>query len=111
MEDDLSRVRAELTDREARSQDRDDQLDRLHAINRDLTAELVTPTQVRLNATEKLDIMQASLKVAEMELATIKVRVKELEQRASKDQQLLLSNEDQFRDQLMERNMLLLMIY
>ena len=77
----------------------------------DLTAELATQTQVRLNATEKLDIMQASLKAAEMELATIKVQVKELEQRVSKDQRSLLSNEDQFRDQLMERNMLLLTIY
>jgi len=77
----------------------------------DLTAELATQTQARLNATEKLDIMQASLKAAEMELATIKVQVKELEQRASKDQRSLLSNEDQFRDQLMERNMLLLTIY
>jgi len=55
--------------------------------------------------------MQVSLKAAEMELATIKVQVKELEQRASKDQWLLLSNEDQFRDQLMERNTLLLTIY
>jgi len=34
MEDNLSHTWAELADREARSRDRDDQLDRLHAINR-----------------------------------------------------------------------------
>jgi chromosome segregation ATPase len=111
MEDDLNRARAELADREAQNREREGQMDRLHAANRDLTAELATQTQARLNATEKLDSTQASLKVAETELTAMRARMSDLEQRLSKDQRSLLTNESQFRDQLTERNTLLLTIY
>ena len=60
---------------------------------------------------EKLDGVQGSLRTAESELATFRARVGELEQRLSKDQRSLLSAESQYRDQLTERNTLLLTIY
>ncbi|EIN08103.1 hypothetical protein PUNSTDRAFT_69503 [Punctularia strigosozonata HHB-11173 SS5] len=60
---------------------------------------------------EKLDATQASLKTAEADLANFRSRVSELEQRLSKDQRTLLSAENQYRDQLTERNTLLLTIY
>ena len=41
----------------------------------------------------------------------LKTRIAELEQRLSKDQRALLSAEAQYRDQLTERNTLLLTIY
>ena len=111
MEDDLNRSRAELADRETQTRERESQIDKLHAANRDLTADLATQTQARLNATEKLDSTQASLRTAEAELNNMRSRVNDLEQRLSKDQRSLLSNESQFRDQLTERNTLLLTIY
>lgn len=110
-EDDLSRARAELAGREAAYREREAQIDKLHSVNRDLTAELAVQTQAKLNVTEKLDSVQSSLKTAETDLATHRARLNELEQRLSKDQRTILSNETQFRDQLTERNTLLLTIY
>ena len=64
-----------------------------------------------MNVSEKLDGVQGSLRTAESELATFRARVGELEQRLSKDQRSLMVAENQYRDQLTERNTLLLTIY
>lgn len=111
LEDDLSRARGELNDRDHKGRDRDGAIDKLHAENRDLAAQLAAQTQARLNISEKLDNTQSSLKTAEAEIASFKTRVSELETRLSKDQRSLLTAESQYRDQLTERNTLLLTIY
>ncbi|KAJ3836730.1 hypothetical protein F5878DRAFT_586148 [Lentinula raphanica] len=111
LEDELSRARAELNDRDSKGRDRDGALDKLHAENRDLASQLAAQTQARLNISEKLDNTQSSLKAAEAEIASFKSRVSELEMRLSKDQRSLLAAENQYRDQLTERNTLLLTIY
>jgi chromosome segregation ATPase len=111
LEDDLARARRDLDDRDGKGRDRDSAIDKMHAENRDLVAQLAAQTQARMNMSEKLDSSQASLKAAEAELATFRARVSELEQRLSKDQRTLLSAENQYRDQLTERNTLLLTIY
>jgi hypothetical protein len=55
---------------------------------------------------------QGQLRNAESEVATFRGWVNELEQRLSKDQRSLLSaDSSQYRDQLTERNTLLLTIY
>ena len=59
---------------------------------------------------DKLDGVQGQLRSAESEVATFRGRVNKLERRLSKDQRLL-SAESQYRDQLTERNTLLLTIY
>ncbi|KIJ55762.1 hypothetical protein M422DRAFT_240378 [Sphaerobolus stellatus SS14] len=110
-EDDLNRARAELADREAQYRERDALIDRLHTNNRDLTAEVATQTQARLNATERLDSAQTRLRDAETELHTLRSKVNDLEKRLNSDQKALLANENTFRDQLTERNTLLLTIY
>lgn len=46
-----------------------------------------------------------------MDLSVAKARVAELEQKFNKDQRSLLATEHQYRDQLTERNTLLLTIY
>jgi hypothetical protein len=51
------------------------------------------------------------LSTAEADVASLRARVQELEQRLSKDQRSLLAAENQFRDQVTERNTLLLTIY
>jgi chromosome segregation ATPase len=111
LEDDLARARKDVDDRDAKNRDREGSLDKLHAENRDLASQLAAQTQARLNMGEKLDGVQSSLRSAESELAVFKMRVADLEQRLSKDQRSLLTAESQYRDQLTERNTLLLTIY
>ncbi|KAL4245899.1 hypothetical protein ABKN59_009564 [Abortiporus biennis] len=111
LEDELARARKDLDDREGKGRDRDGVIDKLHAENRDLAAQLAAQTQARLNVVEKLDDSQANLKTAESEVSTLKAKILELEQRLSKDQRTLLNAEAQYRDQLTERNTLLLTIY
>ncbi|EKM56179.1 uncharacterized protein PHACADRAFT_122431 [Phanerochaete carnosa HHB-10118-sp] len=111
LEDELRRARKELDDRDGKTRDREGVLDRLHAENRDLAAQLAAQTQARLNVTEKLDAVQTSLKTAEADVTTFRTRVQDLEGRMSKDQRSMLTAETQYRDQLTERNTLLLTIY
>ncbi|KDQ59921.1 hypothetical protein JAAARDRAFT_127047 [Jaapia argillacea MUCL 33604] len=111
LEDELSRARKELDERDGRNRDRDNLLDKLHAENRELSSQLAAQTQARLNVSEKLDTAQAQLKAAESELGLFRSRVSDLEARLSKDQRSLLVAEGQYRDQLTERNTLLLTIY
>ncbi|KAH9930889.1 uncharacterized protein B0H18DRAFT_1083652 [Fomitopsis serialis] len=107
----LSRARQELGDREGKGRERDGVIDKLHAENRELASQLAAQTQARLNVSEKLENSLASLKAAEAEVLQCRTKVAELEQRLAKDQRSLLSAEAQYRDQLTERNTLLLTIY
>ncbi|KAK7679624.1 hypothetical protein QCA50_017336 [Cerrena zonata] len=111
LEDELSRARRDLDDKDGKNRDRDGVIDKLHAENRDLATQLAAQTQARINVSEKLDDAQGSLKAAESEVATLRAKIAELEQRLSKDQRTLISAEAQYRDQLTERNTLLLTIY
>jgi chromosome segregation ATPase len=111
LEDELSRARKDLHERETRTRERDGVIDTLHAENRELSAQLAAQTQARLNATERLDLTQSNLSTADADVASLRSRVQELEQRLSKDQRSLLAAENQYRDQLTERNTLLLTIY
>jgi chromosome segregation ATPase len=111
LEDELSRARHDLHERETRMRERDGVIDTLHAENRELAAQLAAQSQARLNVADKLDVSQSSLSTAEADAASFRARVQELEQRLSKDQRSLLAAENQFRDQITERNTLLLTIY
>ena len=111
LEAELARARQDLSDKDAKTRERDSLLDKLHAENRDLQTQLGVQTQARLNVAEKLDVVLANLKVKEEELAALKKRVNELEGRLEKDQRTLLGQESQYRDQVTERNTLLLTIY
>ncbi|KAH9055179.1 hypothetical protein EDB83DRAFT_2392317 [Lactarius deliciosus] len=111
LEDELTRARKDLHERETRMRERDGVIDTLHAENRELSAQLASQTQARLNATDKLDLVQSSLSTVEADAASLRARAQELEQRLSKDQRSLLTAENQYRDQLTERNTLLLTIY
>ena len=111
METDLARARKDLDEKDNKGRDRDNVLDKLHGENRDLASQLAAQTQARLNISEKLDDTQSGLKTAESEAASLRARVQELEQKLSKDQRSLMSAEAQYRDQLTERNTLLLTIY
>jgi len=111
LEDELSRTRKDVGDREGTTRDREDLIHKLQLEVQQLTTQLNTQTQARLSLSEKLDSTQSGLKTAEAELFGYRTRVNELETRLSKDQRTLLSTENQYRDQLTERNTLLLTIY
>ena len=111
LEAELTRARQDISDKDDKTRERDSLLDKLHAENRDLQTQLGVQTQARLNVAEKLDVVLANLKDKEEELVALKRRVNELEGRLEKDQRTLLGQESQYRDQVTERNTLLLTIY
>lgn len=111
VESELDRARKDLAARDSRWRERDGETDTLVAENRDLTSKLASQTQARLNISEKLDSLQGALKAAEGEIASYKARLGDVEGRLSKDQGKLINAEGQWRDQLTERNTLLLTIY
>ena len=111
LEDELARARKDLDERETRMRERDGVIDTLHAENRELAAQVASQSQARLNVSDKLDLTQSNLSTAEADAISLRARVQELEQRLSKDQRSLLAAENQFRDQVTERNTLLLTIY
>lgn len=111
LESELARARQDLSDKDVKTRERDASLDKLHADNRDLQTQLGMQTQARLNVAEKLDVVLANLKGREEEVGALKKRVNELEGRLEKDQRMLLGQESQYRDQVTERNTLLLTIY
>ena len=55
--------------------------------------------------------MQLNLKHSESEASSLRAKLADIEQRLAKDQRSLLTAESQYRDQLTERNTLLLTIY
>ncbi|KAF8504365.1 hypothetical protein F5888DRAFT_1655142 [Russula emetica] len=111
LEDELARARKDLDERETRMRERDGVIDTLHAENRELAAQVASQSQARLNVSDRLDLTQSNLSTTEADAASLRARVQELEQRLSKDQRSLLAAENQFRDQVTERNTLLLTIY
>ncbi|KAH0825713.1 hypothetical protein J3R83DRAFT_9991 [Lanmaoa asiatica] len=111
LEDALARARQDIAAREGNTRERDLTIDKLHSEVRDLTTRLGNQTQSRLHLSEKFDVTHVSLKSAESEVSLLRTKVHELEARLAKDQKSLLSSESQYRDQLTERNTLLLTIY
>jgi chromosome segregation ATPase len=111
LEDDLRRCRADLDNKEDKIRDKETIIDNLHIENRELSSQLATQTQARLNIAEKLDHAQRSLKHQESDLQTFKGKLNETESALSKSQRGAAGTESQFRDQLTERNTLLLTVY
>ncbi|KAJ1309342.1 hypothetical protein OPQ81_006121 [Rhizoctonia solani] len=109
-EDELARARRELADAESKGREREAVVDKMHAEKRELDSQLAVLRQARLNLSEKLDAAQANLKTIEAETASYKVRITELESRLSKDQRAHTTSEAQYREQITERNTLLLTI-
>jgi capsule polysaccharide export protein KpsE/RkpR len=63
LEDELTRPRKDLDDREAENNDRDTNIDKLHTENRDLASQLAVQRQARLNVSDKLDGVQGNLRL------------------------------------------------
>jgi hypothetical protein len=69
LQDELARVRKNIEDEERKSCDREANTDKLHAENHKLASQLTAQTQTPLNMSERLDVVQESLRAAESGLA------------------------------------------
>ncbi|KZO92408.1 hypothetical protein CALVIDRAFT_310030 [Calocera viscosa TUFC12733] len=110
-EADLERVRKELDKREDVIRERENVIAGLHTSNREMSSQLAAMTQTKLNLSDKLDVEQQARKSAEAERETYRTRVNDLESRTSKSERSLISNEQRFREQIAERNTLLMTIF
>ena len=110
-QDDLLRAKKDVEEKERKIREKEEMIDSLHAEKLQLKSQLAAQTQAKLNVSEKLDSVQATLKGSENEITSARARIHDLEGRLAKDQRELLSSENQYRDQLTERNTLLLTIY
>ncbi|KAF5336816.1 hypothetical protein D9757_014655 [Collybiopsis confluens] len=111
LEDELTRARAELSSASNKYLDKGSVIDSLHTQNRDLQTQLAQETQARLNISEKLDTTLAQLKAAQAELETLKGKLTDLEGRLGKEQREVRGMEESYRDQVTERNTLLLTVW
>jgi septal ring factor EnvC (AmiA/AmiB activator) len=69
LQDKLARVRKNIEDKERKSHDREANTNKLHAENCELASQLAAQTQTPLNMSERLDVVQESLRAAESGLA------------------------------------------
>lgn len=115
---DLARLDAELSrtrldaDHKAESvRERDMTLATLNSEIKDLNAQLAAQTQARLGLTDKFDQGARALRETQDELQAARDRLRVVEQQLSTDHRSLSRTEAQYRDQLTERNTLLLTAY
>jgi chromosome segregation ATPase len=110
-EDELKRLRTELSDREEKIRKLNAEVDTLTSSSRTLTTEVSAQTQARLNISEKLDSLQSELASIRAERDELRKKRDELEDAVGREQRGLMNKEGGWRDQLSERNTLLLTIY
>ncbi|KAH8919162.1 hypothetical protein BT69DRAFT_1337528, partial [Atractiella rhizophila] len=110
-EAELRKVQAELDVKDRDLREKSVSVSTLTSENRDLSSQLATQTQTRLSLTDKLDETTKSLRDAQTELAVAKERASALEHQLAADTKNLTKAEHQYRDQLTERNTLLLTVY
>ncbi|KAF9518234.1 hypothetical protein BS47DRAFT_1389164 [Hydnum rufescens UP504] len=101
-EDELDLARNDVKDRERVGQEEETLPNKFHDEDRDLSTQL---------AYDKSDILHEDVRQAETDLTTARVRVTQVEQKLNEDQRSILATENQYIDQLTERNTLLLAIY
>ncbi|KAK4046671.1 hypothetical protein OIO90_006483 [Microbotryomycetes sp. JL221] len=104
---DLERAQSDLHDKTEALRDRELGMATLQIENKDLSGQLAAQTQTRLALTDKYDQAVKNLRDAQEDLTTTRERLRNLESRLSSDQRSSGRNENQYRDQLSERNSLL----
>ncbi|GAA5974673.1 hypothetical protein JCM11641_007052 [Rhodosporidiobolus odoratus] len=115
---DLKRLEAELEvsknelDQRGREK-RDDEmrLATAESENKDLVSQLASQTQTRLSLANKHDAVFKNLYSTQLELSSARERLRSLEDQLTNDQRALGRAENEMREQLKERNGLLLTVY
>jgi hypothetical protein len=81
------------------------------ATNHDIAAQLALQTQTRLNLSDKLDVTSKALREAQEDLTDAKDRLRRAEKDQGKDSRSTGRVAADYREQLSERNSLLLTVY
>ncbi|KPV72942.1 uncharacterized protein RHOBADRAFT_55197 [Rhodotorula graminis WP1] len=115
---DLSRAQHELADAEAEIdartnlvKEKDLRIAELESDKKDLAAQLASETQDRLALADKHDLATKTLRDTQHELSSARDRLRSVESQLNTDHRALSKTENQYRDQLAERNTLLLTVF
>ncbi|GAA5956818.1 hypothetical protein JCM21900_004350 [Sporobolomyces salmonicolor] len=107
----LEQIKEELDERVRAAKEKELQLATLQSENRDLATQLASQTQSRLALAGKHDMTSQTLRDTQLELTSARERLRVVEGQLSTDHRELSRTENQYRDQLTERNTLLLTVY
>ncbi|KDE03126.1 hypothetical protein MVLG_06364 [Microbotryum lychnidis-dioicae p1A1 Lamole] len=110
-EQELQLAKEDLEDRTASIRAKDMTLATLQSENKDLTKDLAEQREARLALTDKHDAAAKTLRDTQLELSAARDRLRVIEDQLSTDHRQLSRTENQYRDQLTERNTLLLTVH
>ncbi|BGP20757.1 hypothetical protein JCM10213v2_008920 [Rhodosporidiobolus nylandii] len=115
---DLKRVEGELEEANAQLEEREKEaraqalrLATAHSENKDLASQLASQTQSRLSLADKHEAVSKTLSQTQLELTSARDRLRSVEDQLSHDSRALGRQESEAREQLRERNQLLLMAW
>ncbi|GAA6033614.1 hypothetical protein JCM8097_001485 [Rhodosporidiobolus ruineniae] len=111
VERELAQCRAELEEREREAREATLKLATLQSENKDLASQLASQTQTRLALADKHDAVTKNLHTTQLELTSARDRLRSVEDQLSTDHRALGRAEGEMREQLAERNGLLLTVY
>ena len=110
-EADLERARKDMDRRDEAVKEKDDRLDALHVENRSLFSKLAAETQSAKVLQERVDAQLRATGEAQRELQDARSKAEGLEVELNKGERTMMQAEQAVKNQLTERNTLLLTIY
>lgn len=110
-EQELDRARQDLDRRDTSIREKDSQIDKLHVENRTMTSKLASETQSARSLREKLEAHRKTVQEAQQELQQTRNKAAGLEHELNKGEKTMMQAEQAVKNQLTERNTLLLTIY
>ncbi|GAA5916212.1 hypothetical protein JCM8208_000034 [Rhodotorula glutinis] len=107
----LADADAEIDARTSLVKEKDLRIAELESDKKDLAAQLASQTQDRLALADKHDLATKTLRDTQHELSSARDRLRSVESQLNTDHRALSKTENQYRDQLAERNTLLLTVF
>ncbi|BGP43939.1 hypothetical protein JCM10449v2_007996 [Rhodotorula kratochvilovae] len=108
---DLARAEAECEARAGQVREKDLRIATLESEKKELQTQLASQTQARLALEDKHDVATKTLRDTQHELSSARDRLRVVEDQLNTDHRALSKTENQYRDQLAERNTLLLTVF
>ncbi|GAA6058279.1 hypothetical protein JCM3770_002889 [Rhodotorula araucariae] len=108
---DLARAEGECEARAGQVRDKDLRIATLESEKKEIQAQLASQTQARLALEDTYDAATKTLRDTQTELSSARDRLRVVEDQLNTDHRALSKTENQYRDQLAERNTLLLTVY
>jgi chromosome segregation ATPase len=110
-EAELDRARQDLDRRDTSIREKDGQIDKLHVENRNVSSKLAAEIQDAKSLREKLESHRKTVQEAQQELQQTRNKAAGLEHELNKGEKTMMQAEQAVKNQLTERNTLLLTIY